>query len=71
MDKSMGESIKAFGLKKVLDYLDADPERNISRVVDWLIKVAKDNDHEVPRARSAKQMLADPSNNWYQLVTLH
>lgn len=68
MDKSMGESIKAFGLKKVLDYLDADPERNISRVVDWLIKVAKDNDHVVPRARSAKQMLADPSNNWYQLV---
>lgn len=68
MNKSMGERLTTFGLKKALDYLDADPERNISRVVDWLIKVDRDDNHVAPRARSAKRILDDHDNNWYQLI---
>lgn len=68
MDKSMSESIKAFGLKRVLDYLDADPEKNITRVVDWLIKVDRDDKHVAPRARTAKSLIDDHDSNWYQLI---
>ncbi|HOB12538.1 MAG TPA: radical SAM protein [Syntrophomonadaceae bacterium] len=68
MDKSIGESIKAFGLKKVLGYLDADPEKNISKLVDWLIKVDTDGKHVAPQAIKAKRWLDDKDSNWYQLV---
>jgi len=68
MEKSMGENIKAFGLKRALDYLDADPERNITRVVDWLIKVDRDEKHVAPRARTAKSFIDDHNSNWYQLI---
>lgn len=68
MDKSVGESIKAFGLRRVLGYLDADPEKNLSKLVDWLIKIDKDEKHVAPRARSARQWLNDQNSNWYQLV---
>lgn len=68
MDKSIGESIKAFGLKRVLGYLDADPEKNISKLVDWLIKVDTDGKHVAPQAIKAKRWLDDKDSNWYQLV---
>ena len=68
MDKSVGESIKAFGLKKVLSYLDADPEKNIVKLVDWLIKVDTDGKHVAPQAVKAKRWLEDKDSNWYQLV---
>jgi len=68
MDKSVGESIKAFGLKKVLGYLDADPEKNITKLVDWLIKVDTEGKHVAPQALKAKRWLDDKDSNWYQLV---
>ncbi len=68
MGKSVGESIKAFGLKKVLSYLDADPEKNIVKLVDWLIKVDTDGKHVAPQAVKAKRWLEDKDSNWYQLV---
>ena len=68
MDKSVGESIKAFGFEKVLSYLDADPEKNIVKLVDWLIKVDTDGKHVAPQAVKAKRWLEDKDSNWYQLV---
>lgn len=68
LNKNMGEGIKAFSLKRVLAYLDADPEKNISRVVDWLIKVDRDDKHMAPRARSVKNFIDDHDSNWYQLI---
>jgi peptide subunit release factor RF-3 len=43
MDKSIVESLESFGLKKTLSYLDSDPDKNIPKILDWLIKLDKDD----------------------------
>ena len=35
-DKSLFEIFMAYGGKKVLNYLDADPDKNIPKILDWL-----------------------------------
>ena len=42
-DRRMIESVQAYGLRKVLSYLDSDPEKNIPKIIDWLIRVDKDD----------------------------
>jgi sulfatase maturation enzyme AslB (radical SAM superfamily) len=67
-DKSIWESLQAFGGKKVLEYLDSDPDKNIPKVLEWLIKVDKDNRYVASQARSVLNMVNDHDNNWYRLV---
>ncbi|MGI6412114.1 MAG: radical SAM protein [Syntrophomonadaceae bacterium] len=68
MDKNMPERVRAYGIKKVLGYLDTDPEKNITRVVNWLIRVDGDGKHVAPRARNLKRLLDSRGNVWYQLI---
>ena len=35
---SLSENIKSFGMKQVIKYLDADPDKNIPRVIEWVEK---------------------------------
>mgnify|MGYP000990786016 FL=1 len=66
-EKSMFESMQSYGLKKVLAYLDADPDNNIPKVLDWVKKFDKDG--IVNRQINAiEQVLKDKDNNWYKLV---
>ena len=67
-EKSMVESMEAFGLKKVLAYLDSDPDKNIPRIIDWLIKIDKDDKHIAPPARLVQKIVEDHESNWYQLM---
>jgi MoaA/NifB/PqqE/SkfB family radical SAM enzyme len=61
------EMIEAYSLKKVIGYLDSDPDENIPKVIDWIEKF--DRDHEYAAAyRLAKEALGDPSNNWNILM---
>ena len=39
---SFSESVKAFGVKQVLGYLQKDPENNIPKILDWLEKYGGD-----------------------------
>ena len=39
---SLSENIKSFGMKQVIKYLDADPDKNIPRVIEWVEKFDKD-----------------------------
>lgn len=66
--KNIAESIKVLGLKTVLGYLDSDPDKNIPKLIDWMLKFEKDDTHVVTPARVAKNALADRDNNWYKLV---
>ena len=61
------ERLEAYSLKKVIGYLDSNPDENIPKVIDWIEKI--DQDHEYATAcRLAKEALSDPSNNWNILM---
>ena len=66
--KNIIESAQSLGLKTVLNYVDSNPDENIPKIIDWLIKFDKNDDHIAPRARQVKEVLADHDNNWYRLV---
>ena len=61
------EKLEAFGLKKILSYLDSNPNENIPKIIDWMEKFDKDNLYSTPY-RLAREALADPDNNWNILL---
>lgn len=67
-NRRMIESVQAYGLRKVLSYLDSDPEKNIPKIIDWLIRVDKDDSHIVQQARLVQKVLGNNENNWSQLL---
>lgn len=63
----MKEMIEAYSLKKVIGYLDSNPDENIPKVIEWIEKF--DRSHEYATAcRLAKEALGDPANNWNVLM---
>ena len=66
-DKTVSESIKAFGIKQVISYIDKDPDNNIPKLLDWLEKHDKGGtvSNQVQTIRPA---ISDPDNNWYKLI---
>ncbi len=62
---TFSESVKAFGVKQVLSYLQKDPENNIPKVLDWLDKyggsVAMPN-----QLAYVRRVLTDKDNKWYK-----
>ena len=43
LGEKLSENLKAFGLKQVLAYIEKDPEKNVPKILDWLIKTDKNN----------------------------
>jgi MoaA/NifB/PqqE/SkfB family radical SAM enzyme len=64
-DRSLKERLQVFGMERVLDFLDADPDRNIPRLIDWFAKFEFEGIAE--KARAIKEVTA-PDNNWGQLI---
>lgn len=62
---SFSDSVKAFGVKQVLGYLQKDPENNIPKILDWLDKyggsVAMPN-----QLAYVRRVLTDKNNKWYK-----
>lgn len=66
-EKTIIESMQSYGLKKVLAYLDADPDNNIPKIIDWVEKF--DRDGVVSRQMgTVKEVLGNTDSNWYKLV---
>lgn len=66
-EMSMVENLKIYGMKKVLDYLDEDPDNNIPKILDWVEKF--DKEKTAGRQFSVvKSVLEDTNSNWYKLV---
>lgn len=59
--------LKAFGLSKVLEYLERDPDTNLPKLKEWLERFMERKlpPHYQQIFHSA---MCDPSNNWYQLI---
>ena len=60
------EQIKRAAFNKTFDYFLADPERNVTKVMDLLDKVAPAD--LFPSQRTAFRSAIDQHNNWYQLI---
>ncbi len=61
------EMIEAYGLKKVISYLDSNPDENIPKVIDWIEKLDKDKEYATAY-RLAREALSDPTSNWNILM---
>lgn len=66
-DLTWSESLKTFGVKQVISYIDKNPEKNVPKILDWLIKTDKNNvvSHQ---AETIQKAFADPDNNWHRLI---
>lgn len=61
------ESIKSYGMKAILDYLDSDPDINIPKVMNWIEKFDKDG-YIKNQFNAVRKGIEDKDGNWYKLV---
>jgi len=63
----LSTQLKAFGLTKVLDYLERDPDANLPKLMEWLERFTERRlpPHYQELIHNA---LSNPANNWYQLI---
>lgn len=66
-ERSMLESLQSYGLKKALAYLDANPDVNIPKIMDWVRKFDK-NGVINNQLNAVEPVLKDKDSNWYKLV---
>ncbi len=64
---TVNEMVEAFGLKKVLGYLDSNPEENVPKVLNWVRKLDRENYYQ-NAYDLVEEALKDPENNWYKLI---
>ena len=64
---AMSEKLEVFGLKRVLSYLDGNPQENVPKAVSWLRKLDKDGIYKNAYDMFDK-IMKDPSNNWNKLI---
>lgn len=64
---TVNEKLETFGLKKVLGYLDSNPEENAPKVLNWVKKFDKE-DYYHNAYDLVGEALKDPNNNWYKLI---
>lgn len=68
-DITMKQRIQAFGVKRILNYLDANPDENIPKVLDWVEKFDKDRTLvENGPLPTVKRVLSDKESVWYKFV---
>lgn len=66
-EKNMVENLQSYGMKKLLAFLDSDPDRNIPRIMDWVERFDKDGIAE-DQLRAIRRGLADRDGNWNRLA---
>ena len=66
-DNNIKRNIKSFGLKKVISFLDSDPDKNIPKIIKWAEKIDMEGYAE-GQLNSIKLAIKDKDGNWYQFV---
>ena len=61
------EHMTGFAMKWLYGWLDKDPEKNIPKVLDYLVKFDPDGTSLTHQVEGIKNALADPNNNWSKL----
>ena len=65
---TVNERLESYGLKKVLNYLDSNPQENVPKVVGWLRKFDRDDLYKTTYDM-VDGFMQDPQNNWNQLIS--
>lgn len=66
-ERTMKENIQSFAVKKVLHYMDEDPDKSLPKLLDWADKFDKDNLFAGQR-KVFHTIIENPDNNWYRLI---
>jgi MoaA/NifB/PqqE/SkfB family radical SAM enzyme len=64
---AVNEKLETIGLKKVLGYLDSNPEENLPKILSWVRKFDQDNYYQ-NAYDMVEGFLKDPENNWNKLI---
>lgn len=67
-DLGFMEKMQAAGLQRALAYLDSDPWENIPKIINWMIKLDREEKYVANQARVVRDAMSDKDNNWYRLV---
>lgn len=67
INNNIVDGFKAFGLKRVLNYLDSDPDKNIPKIIEWVERIDRDG-HVSSKLVVVKDILEDKESNWYKLM---
>lgn len=66
-DKTMKENMQAYAVKKVLNYLDEDPDKALPKLLAWADKFDS-NDRFLKHRNVFREIIGDHDNNWYRLI---
>ncbi|WP_230974978.1 radical SAM protein [Aminipila luticellarii] len=61
------EKVEAFGIKRILEYLDSNPEENLPKVFNWLKKLDSDNFYAGAFKRG-ERAINDPNDVWHKFL---
>jgi MoaA/NifB/PqqE/SkfB family radical SAM enzyme len=61
------ENLEAIAVKTGLNYLNKNPEKNLSKLLDWFDKFDRKGTLAVQRA-AIRTVVEDEENNWYKLI---
>lgn len=67
INNNIVDQFKAFGMRRVLNYLDADPDENIPKIIDWVEKIDRDG-HVSSKLEGVKDIIEDTEGHWYKLI---
>ena len=62
--KTVKESLQTFGLKRIVSYMDKDPDENIPKVLDWIEKVGGIKE----QTKVCRKGFENKDGNWYRLI---
>lgn len=64
MKRTFPEKLKTFGMRRVINYLDKDLDKNAPKILDWL-----GHTHKVDgQVNTVRKAIEDKDGNWYKLV---
>lgn len=66
-EKTIVENLQTFGLKKVINYLDSDPDVNLPKILDWVEKFDKEGTVK-GQLKAFRGAIENPDGNWYKLL---
>lgn len=61
------EKVETFGIKKILGYLESNPEENMPKVFNWLKKLDSENNYS-GAFNAADKAINDPNNIWHNYL---
>src|SRR5690554_4246597 len=67
MTSNIFEQIESYGLKKLLNYLDSEPDKNIPKIVELLERMDRGGNAQ-KQLSSIKEIIKNQDGHWYQLI---